>query len=252
MWRSTCVRIRPPSCAGTASNWTGMGRPSSSYRKVLHTASRHSPTMQNCCTCIAPHGIMKRKPGCGTMIPSSPLAGRCPWHGSLPRTGISRWLKKAGCWNQAMKCRHCATPLHDVFLDLGSAPPSNAFLTADALSAPETWFPLKLFICSNCRLVQVDEVQSHAELFAPDYVYYSSFSRSWLAHAERYVERATARLKLDRDSLVVEIASNDGYLLQYVAARGIPCVGIEPTSGTARAARQKGIETLELFFGREF
>jgi|SRR6185437_461291 len=151
-----------------------------------------------------------------------------------------------------MKCRHCTTPLHDVFLDLGSAPPSNAFLTADALSAPETWFPLKLFICSNCRLVQVDEVQSHAELFAPDYVYYSSFSRSWLAHAERYVERATARLKLDRDSLVVEIASNDGYLLQYVAARGIPCVGIEPTSGTARAARQKGIETLELFFGREF
>lgn len=151
-----------------------------------------------------------------------------------------------------MKCRYCATPLNDVFLDLGSAPPSNAFLTADALSAPETWFPLKLFTCGNCRLVQVDEVQSHAELFAPDYVYHSSFSRSWLAHAEHYVEYAAARVELDQDSLVVEIASNDGYLLQYVAARGIPCVGIEPTSSTALVARQRGIETLERFFGREF
>ena len=151
-----------------------------------------------------------------------------------------------------MKCRHCATPLQDVFLDLGSAPPSNAFLTADTLGAPEAWFPLKLFTCRNCLLVQVDEVQSHAKLFAPDYVYHSSFSRSWLAHAERYVERATAQLKLGRDSLVMEIASNDGYLLQYVAARGIPCIGIEPTTGTANVARQKGIETLERFFGRDF
>jgi 2-polyprenyl-3-methyl-5-hydroxy-6-metoxy-1,4-benzoquinol methylase len=151
-----------------------------------------------------------------------------------------------------MKCRHCAMPLHDVFLDLGSAPPSNAFLSADALSAPEIWFPLKLFTCTHCRLVQVDEVQSHAELFASDYAYYSSFSRSWLAHAECYVEQAANRLNLGHDSLVMEIASNDGYLLQYVAARGIPCVGVEPTCGTAAAARQKGIETLERFFGREF
>ncbi|WEN16338.1 class I SAM-dependent methyltransferase [Rhodanobacter sp. AS-Z3] len=151
-----------------------------------------------------------------------------------------------------MKCRYCTTPLHDVFLDLGSAPPSNAFLTANALNAPEPWFPLKLFTCGSCRLVQVDEVQSHAALFAPDYVYHSSFSRSWLAHAERFVEQATVRLNLGRDSLVMEIASNDGYLLQYVAARGIPCVGIEPTSGTAKVAREKGIETLERFFGRDF
>jgi len=151
-----------------------------------------------------------------------------------------------------MKCRFCATPLQDVFLDLGSAPPSNAFLAADALNAPETWFPLKLFTCRKCRLVQVDEVQSHAALFAPDYVYYSSFSRSWLAHAERYVHEAVTKLGLDHNSLVMEIASNDGYLLQYVAARNIPCIGIEPTSGTAHAARQKGIETLERFFGRDF
>ncbi|MGH8539175.1 MAG: methyltransferase domain-containing protein, partial [Stenotrophobium sp.] len=151
-----------------------------------------------------------------------------------------------------MKCRFCAMPLHDVLLDLGSAPPSNAFLTADALNAPETWFPLKLFTCSNCHLVQIDEVQSHAALFAPDYAYYSSFSRSWLAHAERYVEQAVAKLALDQRSLAMEIASNDGYLLQYVKARGIPCIGIEPTTGTAKAAQEKGIETLTRFFGREF
>jgi trans-aconitate methyltransferase len=151
-----------------------------------------------------------------------------------------------------MKCRFCATQMQDVFLDLGSAPPSNAFLAADALSAPETWFPLKLFTCGTCRLVQVDEVQSHAALFAPDYVYYSSFSRSWLAHAERYVGEAVTKLGLDHNSLVMEIASNDGYLLQYVVARNIRCIGIEPTSGTAYAARQKGVETLERFFGRNF
>lgn len=150
-----------------------------------------------------------------------------------------------------MKCRFCGTPLQDAFLDLGSAPPSNAFLSADALNTPELWFPLKLFTCGKCRLVQVDEVQSHAALFPPDYVYYSSVSRSWLAHAERYVTDVIPRLGLNRTSLVMEVASNDGYLLQYVAARGIPCVGIEPTAGTARVAREKGIETLEHFFGRE-
>lgn len=151
-----------------------------------------------------------------------------------------------------MKCRFCAAPLRDVFVDLGSAPPSNAFLTAEALNAQEAWFPLRLFTCAKCHLVQVDEVQSHAALFAPDYVYYSSFSRSWLAHAERYVDDVVVKLGLNRSSFIMEIASNDGYLLQYVAARGIPCVGIEPTRGTATAARLKGIETIERFFGREF
>jgi SAM-dependent methyltransferase len=156
-----------------------------------------------------------------------------------------------------MKCRGCANVLDDaspdnVFLDLGTAPPSNAFLTADALSAPETYFPLKLLTCPRCLLVQIDEVQSRTELFAADYVYFSSYSRSWLAHAERYVEQVASRLGLDGNSLVVEIASNDGYLLQYVAARGIPCVGIEPTAGTALVARERGIETIVDFFGQEF
>jgi SAM-dependent methyltransferase len=151
-----------------------------------------------------------------------------------------------------MKCRFCGTSLHDVFLDLGTAPPSNAYLAPEALNTPETHFPLKLFTCPDCLLVQVDEVQSHAALFAPDYAYFSSYSTSWLAHAERYVEQAASRLGLDRDSLVVEIASNDGYLLQYVAARGIPCIGIEPTAGTANAARDKGIDTIVEFFGTGF
>lgn len=148
-----------------------------------------------------------------------------------------------------MKCRFCATPLEDVFVDLGTAPPSNAFLTTEALQAPEAWFPLKLFTCPECHLVQVDEVQRHDRLFAPDYPYFSSYSNSWLEHAQRYVETAVARLALDARSFVVEVASNDGYLLQFVAAHGIPCLGIEPTAGTAESAREKGIDTLERFFG---
>ena len=151
-----------------------------------------------------------------------------------------------------MKCRHCKTSLddqRDVFVDLGAAPPSNAFLRAEDLDRPELHFPLKVMTCPECKLVQVDEVQRHDALFSSDYVYFSSFSSSWLAHAERYVEEASARLGLGRSSLVMEVASNDGYLLQYVAARGIPCVGIEPTAGTAEAARARGIETIVEFFG---
>lgn len=151
-----------------------------------------------------------------------------------------------------MKCRFCGTALHDVFLDLGSAPPSNAFLSENALNSPETWFPLKLYTCNKCHLVQVDEVLSHAALFPPDYVYYSSYSRSWLDHVERYVDQAIARLGLHQESLVMEVASNDGYLLQYVAARNIPCVGIEPAVGAANSARKKGIETIDHFFGHQF
>ena len=154
-----------------------------------------------------------------------------------------------------MKCRHCRTPLddtHDVFVDLGAAPPSNAFLRAEDLGRAELHFPLKVMTCPECKLVQVDEIQRHDALFSSDYVYFSSFSSSWLAHAERYVERVSERLSLGRDSLVMEVASNDGYLLQYVAARGIPCVGIEPTAGTAEAARAKGIETIGEFFGAAF
>lgn len=149
-----------------------------------------------------------------------------------------------------MNCRFCGSPLHDVFLDLGSAPPSNAYLDEVTIGAPETWFPLKLFTCGDCRLVQVDEVQHHAELFSASYAYFSSYSSSWLAHARNYVSTAQERLGLDRGSFVVEVASNDGYLLQYVSDAGIRCLGIEPTKSTAEAARQRGIETVERFLGK--
>lgn len=151
-----------------------------------------------------------------------------------------------------MKCRFCHAALHDVFLDLGSAPPSNAFLSAADLNAPEIHFPLRLHTCTECHLVQVDEVQKHDVLFSSDYVYFSSYSRSWLAHTERYVAQVVERLDLNEQSLVMEVASNDGYLLQYVKARGIPCIGVEPTASTATAARRLGIETLSEFFGERF
>lgn len=151
-----------------------------------------------------------------------------------------------------MKCRFCATDLDDIFLDLGCAPPSNAFIKETDLGKPELYFPLRLFTCRNCFLVQIDEVQKHDALFSNDYVYFSSFSRTWLAHAEHYVATATERLGLDENSLVMEIASNDGYLLQYFKRSNIPCVGIEPTASTSAAAREKGIESLERFFGLAF
>lgn len=151
-----------------------------------------------------------------------------------------------------MKCRFCQMPLADVFLDLGSAPPSNAFLRAQDLNAAELHFPLRLYTCTQCHLVQVDEVQKHDALFSNDYVYFSSYSKTWLAHAERYVAQAVERLSLGPQSLVMELASNDGYLLQYVKAKGIPCVGIEPTASTAAAARVRGVESIERFFGHAF
>jgi trans-aconitate methyltransferase len=151
-----------------------------------------------------------------------------------------------------MKCRHCETPLVDVFIDLGAAPPSNAFLKPEDLDRAEPHLPLKVYTCPDCKLVQVDEIQRHDALFSSDYVYFSSFSSSWLAHARRYVEQAVDRLALGPQSLVVEVASNDGYLLQYVQQRGIRCVGIEPTASTAAAARAKGIESVESFFGADF
>lgn len=148
-----------------------------------------------------------------------------------------------------MKCRHCGNPLHLPFLDLGSAPPSNAYLSAQALLAPETWFPLRLMVCEVCWLVQTEDHAGREALFTEDYAYFSSFSSSWLAHAQAYVRAMHSRLGLTAQSCVVEVAANDGYLLQYVQAAGIPCYGVEPTASTARAARAKGIETLERFFG---
>ncbi len=136
-----------------------------------------------------------------------------------------------------MKCRHCGQPLHLPFLDLGSAPPSNAYLSEAALRAPEVWFPLRVLVCTHCWLVQTEDHAGREALFTHDYAYFSSFSTSWLAHAKAYVQAMQQRLGLGAGSCVVEVASNDGYLLQYVQQAGIPCYGIEPTASTAKAAR---------------
>ncbi len=147
-----------------------------------------------------------------------------------------------------MSCRHCAAKLSLELIDLGSSPPSNAYLTPQMLLAPEKAYPLRVMVCENCWLAQTLDFAQADELFSSEYAYFSSFSTTWLEHAERYVAAMVERFRLGRDSHVVEIASNDGYLLQYVKARGIACTGIEPTASTARAARDKGIDTIETFF----
>ncbi len=150
-----------------------------------------------------------------------------------------------------MKCRHCHAEVTLKLIDLGASPPSNAYLTEDALLAAEKSYPLTVFTCTNCWLVQTQDHADAAELFAHDYAYFSSTSTSWLAHAAAYVDVMIARFGLDSSSNIVEVASNDGYLLQHVAARGIPCLGVEPTASTAAAARAKGIPVIEDFFGVE-
>lgn len=148
-----------------------------------------------------------------------------------------------------MKCRHCARELQHTFLDLGFAPPSNAYLSAAQMNRPETHYPLKVRVCDGCWLVQTEDVAAAEDLFRADYAYYSSTSASWLEHARRYADSITAQLRLDARSLVIEVASNDGYLLRNFVERRIPCLGIEPTAGTAQAAERLGIPVLREFFG---
>lgn len=150
-----------------------------------------------------------------------------------------------------MKCRHCDSPLEHTFLDLGFAPPSNAYLTEADLARPEKYYPLKIKVCDQCWLVQTEDYTQADELFSSEYAYFSSTSTGWVAHAARYAEKMTGQLKLTKDSLVIEVASNDGYLLKNFVAAGIPCLGIEPTASTAAAAEQLGIPVLREFFGEQ-
>lgn len=150
-----------------------------------------------------------------------------------------------------MKCRHCTAPLEHTFLDLGFAPPSNAYLTSKDLSKPEKYYPLKIKVCTQCWLVQTEDYAQVDELFTPDYAYFSSTSTGWLVHAERYAEKMTRQLQLTQDSLVIEVASNDGYLLKNFVAAGIPCLGIEPTASTAAVAEKLGIPVMREFFGEQ-
>lgn len=149
-----------------------------------------------------------------------------------------------------MNCRHCGSTNMGAFADLGSAPPSNAYLTAEKLSSPELFFPLRVMVCLRCKLVQTEDFAAHDTLFADDYAYFSSFSAHWLVHAEKYVVDMCARFELNAQSMVAEVAANDGYLLQYVKERRIPCFGVEPTESTAEAARQKGLQIVQEFFGK--
>ena len=149
-----------------------------------------------------------------------------------------------------MKCRHCKTELELEFLDLGNAPPSNAYLNKEDLRKPEITYPLRILTCTNCWLVQTEDYTDADELFNDDYAYFSSTSKSWLKHASDYCTMITNRLGLSDNSFVVEIASNDGYLLKNFVSSGIPCLGIEPTKSTAAAASAIGVPVRQEFFGK--
>ena len=148
-----------------------------------------------------------------------------------------------------MQCRFCKKELEHVFIDLVNSPASNSFLTKEQLNEPETFYPLKVYTCTNCFLVQVDEYKKSHAIFNSDYVYFSSYSTSWLAHAKKYTDAMISRFELNKDSLVMELASNDGYLLQYFLEQKVPVLGIEPTANTAQVAIEKGIKTVVDFFG---
>jgi len=150
-----------------------------------------------------------------------------------------------------MNCRHCSKPLTHRFLDLGFAPPSNAYLSESDLRKPEKTYPLRVLVCDECWLVQTEDYAEAGELFSHDYAYFSSTSSTWLEHAKRYAESIQKRLSLGGESFVIEVASNDGYLLKNFVAAGIPCLGIEPTASTAAAAEKLGIPVRREFFGEK-
>ena len=148
-----------------------------------------------------------------------------------------------------MKCRFCKTELTYLFIDLFHPPASNSFLTGEQLNEPETYFPLKVFTCPECFLVQIDEYKNSGDIFSQEYAYFSSYSSSWLAHAKDYTKKMINRFGINQNCLVIEIASNDGYLLQYFKDKNVPVLGVEPSKNTADVARQKGIESINEFFG---
>jgi len=151
-----------------------------------------------------------------------------------------------------MRCRFCGNEITKTVVDLVNAPPSNAYLREEQLNEPEVYYPLKIMVCDHCWLVQVDEYASSADIFDDDYLYFSSYSSSWVEHAQKYVEMIIPKLSLTRKSRVMEIASNDGYLLQFFVQAKIPCVGVEPSTSTRAAALEKGVESIPEFFGEEF
>jgi SAM-dependent methyltransferase len=148
------------------------------------------------------------------------------------------------------RCRFCGAPLAHTFADLGVSPIANNFLSEDSLSRMEPFYPLHALVCDSCFLVQLEEFETPEAIFS-DYAYFSSYSTSWLDHCRRYVAMATERFELGRDSQVVELASNDGYLLQYFVERGVPVLGVEPAANVAEVASGRGVPTEVAFFGKE-
>lgn len=147
------------------------------------------------------------------------------------------------------KCRFCGTQLTDTVVDLGMSPLSNSYISAEELNAKEAFYPLHVYVCSECFLVQLEEFESPDAIFS-DYAYFSSYSDTWLTHARQYTQAMDRRFSITNEKLVVEIASNDGYLLQYFKDRGTTVLGIEPAVNVARVAIEKGIPTVIDFFGR--
>jgi SAM-dependent methyltransferase len=145
-------------------------------------------------------------------------------------------------------CRFCHAPLEAVFADLGTSPLANSYLPPERMGAMEPFYPLRALVCERCFLVQLEEFESPQKIFS-DYAYFSSYSKSWLEHCREYTEQIALRLGLDEHSQVVEVASNDGYLLQYFLQRGIPVLGVEPAGNVAAVARRRGVPTLVEFFG---
>ncbi|MEV8466711.1 class I SAM-dependent methyltransferase [Fluviibacterium sp. DFM31] len=154
--------------------------------------------------------------------------------------------------NTVPDCRHCGTPLTRTFVDLGLSPLANSYVPPEMAGQSEPFYPLHVRVCENCWLVQADDAVPAAEIFSSEYAYFSSFSDSWLAHCKAYVEAMTTRFGLGPEDLVVEIASNDGYLLQYFVEKGIPVLGVEPSANVAQVAIDKGVPTRVEFFGEAF
>ncbi len=148
-------------------------------------------------------------------------------------------------------CRYCQTPLSNTFVDLGMSPISNSFLKSDQLDKAEKFYPLHAYVCDNCFLVQLEEFETPEQIFSSDYAYFSSYSESWLSHCQSYTELTIEKFGINDNSQVIEIASNDGYLLQYFQQRGVPILGIEPAANVAKVAEEKEIPTLAKFFGVE-
>lgn len=148
-------------------------------------------------------------------------------------------------------CRFCQSSLNLTFVDLGMSPLSNGFLKSEQLNKAEKFYPLHAYVCEKCLLVQLEEFESPDHIFANDYAYFSSYSESWLNHAKQYTDLMINRFQFNQSSRVIEIASNDGYLLQFFQAQSIPVLGIEPATNVAQVAIEKGVDTLVKFFGVE-